>query len=118
MRKFVALIAMLVLSGCASMGESVTQPVGADKVVYHLNSGLEQATNGRISLPPGFAFPGSLIAYRLMRILILHGPNLNLFGRSWRWRTKRNSKARPGVPELPAPANLRASIHGSSKGSK
>ena len=32
----------LVLAGCATPGESV----GPDKVVYHLNSGLEQATNG------------------------------------------------------------------------
>jgi len=32
----------LVLSGCASL----TPSAGEDKVVYHLNSGLEQATNG------------------------------------------------------------------------
>ena len=36
-----AVSALLLLAGCASTG-----PVGPDKVVYHLNSGLEQATNG------------------------------------------------------------------------
>jgi len=35
------LLAVVLLAGCASGG-----PVGPDKVVYHLNSGLEQATNG------------------------------------------------------------------------
>ena len=40
MKRLLAL-ALLVLAGCASTG-----PVGEDKVVYHLNAGLEQATNG------------------------------------------------------------------------
>jgi intracellular sulfur oxidation DsrE/DsrF family protein len=40
MKRLLAL-ALLVLAGCASTG-----PVGEDKVVYHLNSGLEQATGG------------------------------------------------------------------------
>jgi intracellular sulfur oxidation DsrE/DsrF family protein len=34
------------MAGCASTGDPVTNPVGPDKVVYHLNSGLEQASNG------------------------------------------------------------------------
>ena len=38
--------ALLALAGCANTGESLTSPVGPDKVVYHLNSGLEQATAG------------------------------------------------------------------------
>jgi intracellular sulfur oxidation DsrE/DsrF family protein len=41
-----ALILLLALTGCAATGGSITNPVGPDKVVYHLNSGLEQATNG------------------------------------------------------------------------
>ena len=41
MRVLVAVSALLFLAGCASTG-----PVGPDKVVYHLNSGLDQATNG------------------------------------------------------------------------
>ena len=36
-----AVSVLLLLAACASTG-----PVGPDKVVYHLNSGLEQATNG------------------------------------------------------------------------
>jgi intracellular sulfur oxidation DsrE/DsrF family protein len=40
MKRLIAL-SLLVLAGCASTG-----PVGEDKVVYHLNAGLEQATNG------------------------------------------------------------------------
>jgi intracellular sulfur oxidation DsrE/DsrF family protein len=40
MKRLLAL-ALLLLAGCASTG-----PVGEDKVVYHLNAGLEQATNG------------------------------------------------------------------------
>jgi len=40
--KFLAAVsAFLLMAGCASTG-----PVGPDKVVYHLNSGLEQATSG------------------------------------------------------------------------
>ncbi len=38
--------ASFALAGCAGTGGSVTDPVGPDQVVYHLNSGLEQATNG------------------------------------------------------------------------
>jgi intracellular sulfur oxidation DsrE/DsrF family protein len=45
MTRTLAIIAVLALAGCAAPG-SVRQPVGPDKVVYHLNSGLEQATNG------------------------------------------------------------------------
>jgi len=46
-----AVLAFLVLGigGCAtntSSGGEVGNPIGPDKVVYHLNSGLEQATNG------------------------------------------------------------------------
>jgi intracellular sulfur oxidation DsrE/DsrF family protein len=40
MKRLLAL-SVLVLAGCASTG-----PVGEDKVVYHLNAGLEQATGG------------------------------------------------------------------------
>ena len=39
------LAALLALGGCASTGD-VTNPQGPDKVVYHLNEGLAQATNG------------------------------------------------------------------------
>ena len=39
------LIALLTLGGCAT-GSSTTDPIGPDKVVYHLNEGLAQATNG------------------------------------------------------------------------
>jgi hypothetical protein len=35
---------VLMLAGCA--GTSLNDPVGPDKVVYHLNSGLEQASDG------------------------------------------------------------------------
>jgi intracellular sulfur oxidation DsrE/DsrF family protein len=42
MKALFGLIALFALAGCASTGDSV----GPDKVVYHLNSGLEQATNG------------------------------------------------------------------------
>ena len=41
MKILAAVTALLLLAGCASTG-----PVGPDKVVYHLNAGLEQATNG------------------------------------------------------------------------
>ena len=41
MRVLAAVSALLLMAGCASTG-----PVGPDKVVYHLNAGLEQATNG------------------------------------------------------------------------
>ena len=42
----IAAAALLALAGCANTGSSLTDPVGPDKVVYHLNSGLEQATSG------------------------------------------------------------------------
>ena len=38
--------ASLLVAGCAATGGSTTSPVGPDKVVYHLNEGLPQATNG------------------------------------------------------------------------
>ena len=38
--------AIFVLTGCAGTGGSVSTPIGPDKVVYHLNEGLPQATNG------------------------------------------------------------------------
>ena len=41
MKILAAVTALLLLAGCASTG-----PVGPDKVVYHLNAGLDQATNG------------------------------------------------------------------------
>ena len=44
MSRFFALAAALVLAGCA--GTALKDPVGPDKVVYHLNSGLEQASDG------------------------------------------------------------------------
>ena len=40
---------MFAISGCAttsSGGGAAGDPVGPDKVVYHLNAGLDQATNG------------------------------------------------------------------------
>jgi intracellular sulfur oxidation DsrE/DsrF family protein len=46
MSKLIAVIATIALTGCASMGDSVRKPVGEDKVVYHLNAGTEQASNG------------------------------------------------------------------------
>ena len=44
--KALALASVVMLAGCASMGGSVSNPVGPDKVVYHLNEGLAQASNG------------------------------------------------------------------------
>ena len=40
--------ASLALAGCAGTGGSgsASGPVGPDRVIYHLNAGLEQATNG------------------------------------------------------------------------
>jgi len=38
--------ATIALAGCASSGDSIRNPIGPDKVVYHLNAGLEQASNG------------------------------------------------------------------------
>ncbi len=40
------LSALLALAGCAATGDAIRNPVGPDKVVYHFNAGLEQATNG------------------------------------------------------------------------
>lgn len=40
---------MLCIGGCATNapgGGAVGDPIGPDKVVYHLNAGLDQATNG------------------------------------------------------------------------
>jgi intracellular sulfur oxidation DsrE/DsrF family protein len=42
----IAAAAVLALAGCAGTGEALTNPVGPDKVVYHLNSGLPQASDG------------------------------------------------------------------------
>lgn len=44
MSRLLALTAALILAGCA--GPALKDPVGPDKVVYHLNSGLEQASDG------------------------------------------------------------------------
>ena len=44
-KAFVAVAACL-LSACATTGDSPRGPAGEDKVVYHLNSGFEQASNG------------------------------------------------------------------------
>src|SRR3954471_19624471 len=44
MIKLFSLAAALMLAGSAVA--QVTNPIGPDKVVYHLNSGLEQATDG------------------------------------------------------------------------
>src|SRR3954464_6621315 len=44
MRCLMALLYVVLAAGCAATG--VTNPVGPDRVVYHLNSGLEQASNG------------------------------------------------------------------------
>jgi len=44
MSRLFALAAALALAGCA--GTAPKDPVGPDKVVYHLNSGLEQASDG------------------------------------------------------------------------
>ena len=53
MKLLYPLIATLLLSlaGCANTGSSasgssLSNPIGPDKVVYHLNEGLAQATNG------------------------------------------------------------------------
>ena len=44
----IAAASLLIVTGCAGTGDSpaVASPVGPDKVIYHLNSGLEQASNG------------------------------------------------------------------------
>ena len=41
-----ALFSLALLAGCAAAAGPISDPVGPDKVVYHFNSGLEQATNG------------------------------------------------------------------------
>lgn len=48
MNALAMLSAALLIAGCASSTDpdALRQPVGPDRVVYHLNSGLEQATNG------------------------------------------------------------------------
>ena len=46
MNKLTAILAALAIAGCAGTGASLTNPIGPDKVVYHLNEGLPQATNG------------------------------------------------------------------------
>ena len=38
--------ASFLAAGCAATGGSTANPVGPDKVVYHLNEGLPQASNG------------------------------------------------------------------------
>ena len=45
MRKLTSIVAVSLLAACATP-QSIQSPVGPDKVVYHLNSGIEQATNG------------------------------------------------------------------------
>src|SRR5438445_11289963 len=44
MSRLLAALAALLVAGCASI--SSQDPVGPDKVVYHLSSGLEQASDG------------------------------------------------------------------------
>ena len=48
MRGLIGLFVFLSMffSGCSSIAQSSSATEGPDKVVYHLNSGLEQATNG------------------------------------------------------------------------
>ena len=46
MMKLLGALAILALAGCAAPGGPTTSPIGPDKVVYHLNEGLPQATNG------------------------------------------------------------------------
>ena len=41
-----AAAAVLAAAGCATTGDQVSNPIGPDKVIYHLNEGLPQATNG------------------------------------------------------------------------
>jgi len=45
MKTALALATLISLAGCAATG-GVIDPVGPDKVVYHLNAGLDQASNG------------------------------------------------------------------------
>ena len=45
MNKLAAVFAVLLVTACAFPGDKQT-PVGPDRVVYHINAGLEQASNG------------------------------------------------------------------------
>lgn len=42
----VLVLAMLTIGGCATGGGTSSDAAGPDKVVYHINAGLDQATNG------------------------------------------------------------------------
>src|SRR5262245_16674907 len=48
--KSLVLASLVLLAGCATGGDprfdAIHNPVGPDKVVYHLNSGVDQAVNG------------------------------------------------------------------------
>ncbi len=44
-RRLFLIASLALLAGCAASGD-VRAPVGPDKVVYHFNEGLAQATNG------------------------------------------------------------------------
>ena len=46
MKRLVGILTAVTITGCAGTGGSLTDPVGPDRVVYHLNEGLAQATNG------------------------------------------------------------------------
>ena len=46
MKQLMGILAAIAISGCAGTGGSLRDPVGPDKVVYHLNEGLAQASNG------------------------------------------------------------------------
>jgi intracellular sulfur oxidation DsrE/DsrF family protein len=45
MSKLAAMFVAVLIAGCAFTGDK-NAPVGDDRVVYHINAGLEQATNG------------------------------------------------------------------------
>jgi len=46
MNRFIGILTVLTIAGCANTGSSMNSPIGPDKVVYHLNEGLPQASNG------------------------------------------------------------------------
>jgi intracellular sulfur oxidation DsrE/DsrF family protein len=46
MNRLMAIFSILAIAGCAGAGGPSSNPVGPDKVVYHLNEGLPQASNG------------------------------------------------------------------------
>ena len=46
MKRLMGILAAVAITGCTGTGGSLTNPVGPDKVVYHLNEGLAQASNG------------------------------------------------------------------------